>query len=81
MLKVTVELLPGGREEDKKLLGTVLIANIGGTETQGRYLGSVWGKRGRYVGQTEIKKFPRKRLLAWDLVYRVLRNVLGDRNV
>jgi len=84
MLVVTVEIWPFGKEENKRHLGTAKIWNMGtGTMTRGDYKatlskvnrpGCVW--RG---GQ--VKDFPRKRLGAWDLLYRVLHNIVGKRNM
>lgn len=83
MIRVTVELLPGGDAGRARHLGTAYIANDGtGTETTGSYSvmlsrrgmpWSIW-KRGRVQG------FPRKRLLAWDLLYRALDGTVGHRN-
>lgn len=84
MIRVTVELLPLGREKDKELLGVAYITNDGsGSRTKGNYRftlskkgnpNSIW-KRGAVLG------FPRKRLLGWDLVFRALRACVGERNV
>lgn len=82
MIRVTVELVSAlsGKVEH---LGTAIIANDGqGTQTSGNYTAvltrrgtrdRVW-KRGRVIG------FPRKRLGGWDLLYRALREIVGERN-
>lgn len=67
MIRVTVELLPGGFETNKQLLGVARIWNTGkGTPAQGQYKFELSGKRGIYLSSGSLKNFPRKRLLAWD---------------
>jgi len=88
MIRITVELVPFGTG-DPVHLGTAIIANDGtGTHEFGNYdvrLGkkghdltaSIWShpwRSGKVIG------FPRKQLLGWDLVYRALRDVVGERN-
>jgi len=86
MIRVTVEMLPGGNEERKYHLGTAYIANDGETSANTN------GSRGSYEvvlskrGQPEsiwkagrVFNFPRKRLLMWDLLYRALKETVGDR--
>jgi hypothetical protein len=80
MLVVKIELWPGGREADKKTLATGTITNIGGTLTQGDYFVDLRDKAGRPWRHATITGFPRKRLLAWDLLYRALKSLLSDRN-
>jgi len=82
MIRITVELLPKGFEEGKKVLGVATIANnLTGTTTQGNYSYTLFKKGGRTpykIGR--IVDFPRKRLLTWDLLFRVLADAVGDRN-
>ncbi len=83
MLRITIELLPKGRLDKARHLGTGYISNDGtGAGGIGNYdvtlsqrgrPGCVW-KRGRVIG------FPRKRLGAWDLLFRVLQVTVGNRN-
>ena len=80
MIRVTVEMLPKGNEDRKYTLGSVLIYNAGGTETQGEYEAVAYGKRGQKWRATRVVGFPRKRLLAFDLLYRVLREMCRGRN-
>ncbi len=82
MIVVTIELWPHGDESKKKHLGTAKIANDGrGTLTEGDY-DVVLSKTGR-PNQTwrkgRVTEFPRRRLGPWDLLYRALRNTVGDR--
>ena len=83
MLKVTVELVSArGRQHDKRL-GTALISNIrmNDAHTQADYDFRITGAgTKRYIRRGEVCGFPRTRLLAWDLLYRTLRQAFGGRN-
>lgn len=82
MLRITVELLPFGDATKAKVLGVCHLVNDGsGTLTQGNYYArfSRTGARGWWK-TGEVKGFPRKRLGQWDLLYRALRSIVGDRN-
>lgn len=83
MIRVTIELLPHGFETNKKHLGTIDIANDAtGTLTSGNYKAKL-SKRGnpKSIWKTaEIKNFPRKQKGAYDLLYLVLKNSVGERN-
>ncbi len=82
MLRVTIELLPHGSEAHKRHLGTIEIANTGGTSTQGNYRArlSKRGKPNQIWKAGEVINFPRKRLGAYDLLYRALEAAVGERN-
>lgn len=81
MVKVTIELWPFGSEMGKKHLGTLLISNdVSGDESKGNYKCRFFNKAGRKWRKCFVRGFPRKRLLAWDLLYRALREVVGNRN-
>lgn len=82
MIVVTVELWPGGNKKLAEHLGTARIWNdCTGTKTMGNYQ-AVLSKRGMpdstWKGGS-VQGFPRKRLLAWDLLYRVLCDIVGGR--
>ncbi len=83
MIRVTIELLPWGCEARKQHLGTIEIANDGsGSRSVGHYRARL-SRRGapRSVWkEAKIKNFPRLRWTAYDLLYRVLREVVGERN-
>lgn len=83
MIKVTVELI-SARTGLRSTLGTATIANnVHRTIETGGSLGDyscVFRGKRRILWETTIAKFPRKRLLAWDLLYRCLREVIGSRN-
>lgn len=81
MIRVTVELLPGGYETNKRKLAQVYISNdCTGTRTRGNYCAKLWRRRFQPWRTTEVKDFPRTRLGALDLLYRVLKASVADRN-
>lgn len=62
-------------------LATGKIINTGaGTPARGDYRVELKDALGRPWKSGAVKGFPRKRLLAWDLLARALFNVLGNRN-
>lgn len=85
MIRVTVELI-SARTGEKSHLGTMLIANYGtasdgsGDASVGNYDATLLGKAHQRWRRARVTDFPRKRLLVWDLMFRVLKNVVGKRN-
>ena len=80
MIKVTIELIPafGG---PIKHLGTGYIMNDGtGTKTKGNYKVRFLQRNGSRWKEGKVKDFPRRKLLAWDLLYRSLKAIVRDRN-
>lgn len=71
MIRVTIELLPHGKQEGKRVLGVLDIANDGsGTDEIGNYDGELHAE---YTQPGEPRKgrvlsFNRKRQSAWTLV-------------
>ena len=81
MLRITIELVPLGMESRAKVIATGTIANTGtGTPTCGDYRIELRDAAGRKWICGHIEGFPRTRLLAWDLLYRALRERVGNRN-
>jgi hypothetical protein len=81
MLRVTIELVPWGIESRAKVIATGTIANTGtGTPTSGDYRIELRDAAGRKWKSGSVTGFPRKRLLAWHLLYRALEKLLGNRN-
>lgn len=87
MIKVTVELIPKGVGKPE-LLGIAHIFNdLSGDAETGNY-GVILLKSPKYSKQPrvgvwktgEVTGFPRQRLGPWDLLYRALKNTVGDRN-
>lgn len=83
MIRVTIELWPGGQEHLKRHLGTIDIANDAtGSATRGNYRARL-SRRNNPDGcwkTARVEGFPRKRLGAYDLLFRVLKQVVGPRN-
>lgn len=83
MIVVTVELWPYGYEENKQLLHKVWIWNdaTAHKDTVGNYGARLSNKGGKgWWKVLKVRDFPRKRLNSLDLLYRVLREALGERN-
>jgi len=84
MIRVTVELLPGGLEEHAEVLGIATITNDGtGEPNKGNYKArfSKWAPLTTQTWKrSEVKGFRRRTRGAWDLLYLALREAVGDRN-
>ena len=81
MLRVTIELLPWGREADKRTIAVGTITNLGtGSPTSGNCFIDLRDAAGCRWKHCTLTGFPRKRLLSWDLLYRALKNLVGGRN-
>ncbi len=81
MLRITIELVPCGDESRARVIASGIIANTGtGTATRGDYRVELRDALGRRWKSCAIQDFPRKRLLAWDLLYRILEKLVGNRN-
>ena len=79
MLVVRIELWPGGCESRKRTLATGTITNLGtGSKTRGNCFADLRDAAGRPWRHGTVTDFPRRRLLAWVLLHRVLRNLLSD---
>lgn len=84
MILITVELV-SARTGKREVLGKAEIYNDAtGTPSRGNYVAKLY-KRGENFGGSvwkagRIEDFPRKRLLMWDLLFRVLRELVEDRN-
>jgi hypothetical protein len=83
MIRITVELLPFGLEQNKQHLGTAEIWNdASGSRTTGNYKFCL-SKRGnpRAVWKSgSVSGFRRLQLGVWDLLYLCLRSALEGRN-
>ena len=83
MLRVTIELVPHGVESLAKTIHVAEIWNdSSGDLFTGNYGAKLYKRNSRKaVWKTvRVEGFKRKRLLVWDLLYRVLRAAVGDRN-
>ena len=83
MIRITVELCPKGDTSNPKLLGTAMIYNdLSGDLNNGNYNAIFYKKGFRKVvwKKGRVENFPRKKLLVWDLMYRALEDIVGQRN-
>ncbi len=80
MLVVRIEL-HSAVTGDIKTIATGEIVNTGtGSSTRGNYRIELRDAAGRRWKKGHIEGFPRRRLLAWDLLYRALEELVGNRN-
>lgn len=80
MLRVTVELLPGGHEANREVLGVIEIWNDGTSQhpSKGNYGARSYVKNTRRVARYDpqvIVGYPRLSLSVWCLVRRALGNL------
>lgn len=76
MLRVTIELLPHGREDNKKVIGIMEVMNDGsGTEEIGNY-NIILREGKKEFKRGGVNEFHRKELGPWDLVYQALQNIM-----
>ena len=84
MLRITIELVPFGLEKESRVLGIAEIMNDGtGDYRTGNYKArlSKWSpKTNEDWKTTVVTGFLRKSKGPWDLLYRVLHNIVGERN-
>lgn len=82
MLVIKIELWPGGDESRKRLLheGRIWRHATLGPYGNYRYTFSQANKTKRLLREGGIEGFPRKRLSAWDLLFRCLKEAFGERN-
>jgi hypothetical protein len=83
MIHVEITMWPGGDEDKAYHLGTILIANDATSDNLnvGNYAAVLSKKGGNGVWkEARVTGFPRKRLGPYDLLFRVLRAAVGNRN-
>lgn len=82
MIRVTIELFPHGLDKNKQTLGICEIWNkCTGTNTRGNYGFRFFKKGTKTIWKSgDIESFPREKLLSWDLLYRILKTTIGERN-
>jgi hypothetical protein len=69
MIVVTVELLPHGRPEKRRLLGVMTIANRGtGSRSEGDYEGAIHAEYTDTPRRGQVLKFKRGACSVWSLV-------------
>lgn len=80
MIRITIDLIPMGWQKPENL-GVIEIVNDGmGTKARGNYYANAYDKGGRLWKSSTISNFPRTRLLVFDLLYRLLKEMIGERN-
>lgn len=84
MLVIKIEL-HSARTKQVTLLGSGTISNVGGTAHEADYeallfKSAVYAKTMGVWRKGSVKRFPRKRLGPWDLLYQALRSAVGSRN-
>jgi hypothetical protein len=83
VIRVTVELLPHGIEARKRHLGTMELWNTcEGNSTIANYEATLskWGRPAEVWRRGRIENFPRARLGPWDVILRLLVQIIGRRN-
>lgn len=80
MLVVKIELHSAITGEIKTIATGKIINTGSGTSSQGDYRIELFDANGRSWKKGNVTQFPRKRLLAWDLLARALYTILGARN-
>lgn len=76
MLRITVELVPGGVEKNKSVLATGIIVNDGsGSAIAGNYDAAFTTKRGTRLG-SRVYNYPRLNPNLWALVELALHNAV-----
>jgi hypothetical protein len=82
VIRVTIELVPRGVESQAKVLHVAKIWNDGsGNLVRSNYKATLSTRGNRSIWKAvRVEGFQRKKLLAWDLLYRVLKMAVGERN-
>lgn len=81
MLIVKIELHSAVTGEVTTVASGKIVNTGTGTPTRGNYRVELLDAAGRPWKSGTVEDFPRKRLLAWDLLYRALGKCVGSRNV
>lgn len=80
MLRIEIKYWPGGDESKEELIGTADITKDGtGDEHLDNYSIMMGGLGAKTIHKCRVKRFPRHRSV-WELLYLVLRELVGDRN-
>ena len=80
MLVVKIELHSAVTGEVKTIATGTIVNTGAGTPNHGDYRVELRDAIGRRWRTGSVEGFPRKRLLAWDLLARALYNILKSRN-
>ena len=81
MIRITVEMLPGGYEENKKTIASAVIYNTAEFppgHTRGHYKARLYLRNKKKIWRTATtRNFPRKSKNVWYLLKRILEDALG----
>lgn len=72
MLRVTIELLPGGRESDKRVIATADIARVSGSSLADYKVALNEAVIGKVGESAMVRNYPRWASSVWDLVSRCI---------
>ena len=81
MLRITIELLPGGNKSKAKVLAEGIITNLG--TSKGEQTGDYkykFKQKGRIWREGKLMGFPRKKYGIWALLYSILWLELDDKS-
>ncbi len=80
MLRITIEMLPAGDRKRAKILyrGFISRQSMNKAGTHAHYWVELRTKAGKIWKQGMVHNFPRRRLLAWDLLQWGLNVAIGD---
>jgi hypothetical protein len=82
MIRVTVDVLSARGSEYNRSYTAVIYNDATGDEAVGNYVVQLMrnGSKTSVWKAGEVKRFPRLKLGVWDLVFRALRETVGERN-
>ncbi|MFM0100856.1 hypothetical protein PQQ87_35040 [Paraburkholderia nemoris] len=78
MLRVTIELLPGGRESGKRVIATADIARVSGGALADYRVALEDAVLGEVGGRAIVRSYPRWASSVWNLVARCLAAALNE---
>ncbi|SOF00981.1 hypothetical protein SAMN05446635_9061 [Burkholderia sp. OK233] len=78
MLRVTIELLPGGRESGKRVIATADIARVSGGALADYRVALEDAVLGEVGGRAIVRSYPRWASSVWNLVVRCLAAALNE---
>lgn len=82
MLRVTIELVPGGVGRPRTIgmmeIGNDLLRSLETDGRRGDYTVTLYGERDR-LGEARVEDFPRLSASAWELAFRAIRAVRDAR--
>jgi hypothetical protein len=74
MIKITVEIVPFGIGEPRKIGEAKIWNDTTGTHTVGNYGYKLFGENKKLMKEGNIRGFKRKQKHVWELLYLMLKN-------